>query len=146
MTVMMDFDSAKNLMRSLHDRLSQDLGVQAILGVPPRLYDHLPEDPVFPYLTYGAMRSADIGGDDTGLISHSLNLHIWSRYSGRSEGVDLLAALGRALNTERLIIQHGSVISVTIVYTDIFRAPDARTLHGILRLNITTQSDLETPS
>jgi len=58
--------------------------------------------------------------------------------------VGLLATLGRALERTELSIEDGKVISVTIVYTDVFRAPDTRTLHGILRLNITTQTELET--
>ena len=74
-----------DIARALQIMLSTDSEVRAVLGDVPRLYDHLPDNPIFPYLTYGPMRTVDIGGDETLVQTHVLTLHIWSRYSGRSE-------------------------------------------------------------
>ena len=137
-------EQAESLARAVHAALSDDPAVQFGLGgtadIPPRLYDAAPEDPVYPYLTYGALRSEDIGADDTPLAVHQMTLHLWSRYQGRAEVMALLGQLGHALDAGTLT-QAGEVAvrSATPIYSDVLRAPDGRTHHGLLRLSITTQ-------
>ena len=77
---MSQLNPAREIAKTLHALLSDDVAVQAVLGVPARLYDNPPEDPVFPYLTYGPMRSEDISADGAVMSAHTLTLHIWSRY------------------------------------------------------------------
>ena len=137
-------EQAESLARAVHAVLSDDPAVQFGLGgtadIPPRLYDAAPEDPVYPYLTYGALRSEDIGADDTPMAAHQMTLHLWSRYTGRAEVMALLGQLGHALEAGTLT-QAGEVAvrSATPIYSDVLRAPDGRTHHGLLRLSITTQ-------
>ena len=145
MTDMMNIsEQAESLARAVHAVLSDDPAVQFGLGgtadIPPRLYDAAPEDPVYPYLTYGALRSEDIGADDTPMAAHQMTLHLWSRYTGRAEVMALLGQLGHALEAGTLT-QAGEVAvrSATPIYSDVLRAPDGRTHHGLLRLSITTQ-------
>ena len=134
---------AESLAKAVHAVLQDDPAVQYGLGgtsdVPPRLYDSAPEDPVYPYLTYGALRSEDIGADDTPLASHQMTLHLWSRYTGRAEVMALLGQLGHALAADTLTEAATVAIrSSTAVYSDVLRAPDGRTHHGLLRVSITT--------
>ncbi len=134
---------AEGLANAVHAVLQASPAVQYGLGgtsdVPPRLYDSAPEDPVYPYLTYGALRSEDIGADDTALASHQMTLHLWSRYTGRAEVMALLGQLGQALNPQVLTAAATvDVRSSTAIYSDVLRAPDGRTHHGLLRLSITT--------
>jgi hypothetical protein len=136
-------EQAESLAKAVHAVLQTDPAVQYGLGgtadVPPRLYDAAPEDPVYPYLTYGALRSEDIGADETALASHQMTLHLWSRYTGRAEVMALLGQLGHALDAETLTEAASvAVRSSTAVYSDVLRAPDGRTHHGLLRLSITT--------
>ena len=144
MTDMMNIsEQAESLARAVHAVLSADPAVQFGLGgtadIPPRLYDAAPEDPVYPYLTYGALRSEDIGADDTPLAVHQMTLHLWSRYQGRAEVMALLGTIGHALDAETLTLAASvAVRSATPLYSDVLRAPDGRTHHGLLRLSITT--------
>lgn len=136
-------EQAESLAKAVHAVLQSDPAVQYGLGgtadVPPRLYDAAPEDPVYPYLTYGALRSEDIGADETALASHQMTLHLWSRYTGRAEVMALLGQLGHALDADTLTEAASvAVRSSTAVYSDVLRAPDGRTHHGLLRLSITT--------
>lgn len=135
---MSDIHQAQSLMKAIHHRLANDLMVQAVLGETPRLYDHIPEDPIYPYLTYGDMRSTDVGGDDRPMTSHTISLHIWSRYSGREEILRCLASVSQSLENGNIVLNDAHFVSANIIYTDNFRAPDGRTLHGIIRLNVTT--------
>ena len=136
---------ARKIAQTLHNLLSGDVAVQAILGAPARLYDNPPEDPIFPYLTYGPMRSSDIGGDEADIQTHTLTLHLWSRYGGRAEVIDAISAVVSALK------QHQSsrddpiqIVRSQVLYTDIFRDPDGQTLHGLIRFLLTTDQTLDT--
>lgn len=136
-------EQAEALAKAVHAVLQADPAVQYGLGgtsdIPPRLYDAAPEDPVYPYLTYGALRSEDIGADETPLAAHQMTLHLWSRYTGRAEVMALLGQVGHALAPETLTEAASvAVRSATPIYSDVLRAPDGRTHHGLLRMSITT--------
>lgn len=124
----------------LHDYLSSDMTIETIFGNPPRLYDYAPEDPVYPYLSYGTVRSEDRSGDDIEIISHTVTLHVWSRYSGRAEIVDLLTTLSERLDVIPKAQGEYRIIGLNILYTDVFRARDNRTQHGLIRLSIQTET------
>ena len=135
---MSDVQSAIEVSKAIHALLSDNTNIQAVLGLPPRLYDNPPEDPIFPYLTYGPMRSEDISADGAVINSHTLTLHIWSRYGGRAQVMEVLAAVTGALQNGELALQGVSLVRAQISYTDIFRAPDGQTLHGLIRFSLTT--------
>jgi len=133
--------SAGELAKVVHAALAVNAHMQLILGDPPRLYDSAPVDPVFPYLTYGPMRSVDIGGDGTELVSHQMSLHVWSRYQGRAEVFGSLNYIADALTAEALNTNAELVIvNVNPIYVDVLRAPDGRTMHGLLRMSFSTQT------
>lgn len=136
---MSDFNQSRAVAKAIHIALSNDVTVQNLLGDPARLYDHPPEDPIYPYLSYGPTRSEDVGGDLTPMITHSLTLHLWSRYGGREEILQCLSAVAEVLESTTLSLVDAHLVSANIVFSDHFRAPDGRTLHGLLRLNVTTQ-------
>ena len=138
---MSDINSAIDVSKAIHALLSANLSVQSVLGLPPRLYDNPPEDPVFPYLTYGPMRSEDISGDGALISAHTLTLHIWSRYGGRAQVMEVLAAVTGALQSGALTLQGAQLVRAQVSYTDIFRAPDGQTLHGLIRFSLTTDKE-----
>ena len=136
---------AESLAKAVHAVLRDNPAVRFALGgttdAPPRLYDAAPEDPVYPYLTYGALRSEEIGADDTPLASHQMTLHLWSRYMGRAEVLSLLSQTSHALQANALTAAGDIEIrSATAIYSDVLRAPDGRTQHGLLRLSFITQA------
>ncbi len=129
----------------LHDYLSQDSVIEDVFGSPARLYDYAPEDPIYPYLSYGTVRSEDRSGDDIEILSHTVTLHIWSRYSGRAEIVDLLASLSDRLEAIPKTQGDHRIAGLNILYTDVFRARDNRTQHGLIRLSVQTETlEMET--
>ena len=133
-------DSAESLLRDIHATLSASPQITAVLGDPPRAYDEVPEAPTYPYLSYGAIRSEDRSGDGESMrISHQISLHIWSRYSGRAETLDLM---GRV----QTVLEDGLPHAVVPLYADVFAAgrggqltPNTR--HGLLRLSIITETN-----
>ncbi|MEE9272462.1 MAG: DUF3168 domain-containing protein [Robiginitomaculum sp.] len=136
---MSDYNQARAVAKAIHNHLSNSQEVQSLLGNPPRLYDNPPEDPIYPYLSYGRMQSSDISGDAAPLSQHIISLHIWSRYGGRGEIFDCNAAIAAALFGASLPLGEGIAVHSNITFTDNFRAPDGRTMHGLIRLSLTTQ-------
>ncbi len=141
---MTDFNAAADVARALHMALAGDIRIQDALGFPARLYDDPPEDPLFPYLTYGPIRSEDNSADGARLTVHMMTLHVWSRYTGRAEALALMGTIAAAINSAPLTLETATLVSRHIIYTDIFRASDGLTLHGILRLRVSTDQELET--
>jgi len=135
---MSDMTAVIEVSKAIHALLSDHMGVQAVLGTPPRLYDNPPEDPIFPYLTYGPMRSEDISADGAVMSAHTLTLHIWSRYGGRAQVMEVLAAVTGALQGADISLPNINLARAQVSYTDIFRAPDGLTLHGLIRFSLTT--------
>lgn len=129
----------------LHNFLANDVAINMVFGAPPRLYDYTPEDPVYPYLTYGTVRSEDRSGDGVEILSHTVTLHVWSRYTGRAEILDLLANLSDRLENIPSAQDGHHIAGLNVIYTDVFRARDSRTQHGLIRLSIQTETlNLET--
>lgn len=114
----------------LHNAITASDTLKVTLGDPVRAFDETPEEPIYPYLTYGDMRSTDTSGDDAPQSSHQITLHVWSRYDGRSEVLTLLRTLADTLDTE---MPH----RVLPLYVDAVRARDGISFHGLLRLSIT---------
>ena len=127
-------ESARAMQTDIHSALSDNLAVTLALGDPVRAYDDPPDTPIYPYLTYGNVRSVDTSGDGAPQSTHQISLHLWSRYSGRAELLDLMRLIETALG-------EGMPQTVTPLYLDVFRAPDGITFHGLLRLSVTTAQE-----
>jgi len=126
--------AALAMQTDIHAALSDNLAVTMALGDPVRAYDDAPDTPIYPYLTYGNVRSTDTSGDGAPQSNHQISLHLWSRYSGRAELLDLMRLIETALG-------EGMPHTVTPLYLDVFRAPDGITFHGLLRLSVTTSQE-----
>ncbi len=138
---MSDLEATIVISKAIHAALSANGAVTALLGTPPRLYDNPPEDPVFPYLTYGPIRSEDISGDGAVITNHIMTLHIWSRYGGRAEAMNIVRVVTAALENTALTPGDIHLVRARTLYTDIFRAPDGQTLHGLIRFSLTTDKE-----
>lgn len=116
-----------------------DAGVKALLGDPARIYDDPPPDPVFPYVSLGRVESRAADAASVNGIEHALTLHVWSRYGGRAEALDVVAALRSALHNAPLAVSGRTLVFLFAQFADVFRSGDGRTTHGILRLRAMTE-------
>jgi len=121
--------------------LCADAGVQALLGASARVLDDPPPDPVFPYATLGRIESRPADASGAEAIEHALTLHVWSRYGGRAEALDVIGAMRAALHDQILEIEGRRAVLSYVVFTDVFRSGDGRTTHGVLRLRIVTEAE-----
>lgn len=113
--------------------------VQAALGDPARIYDDPPADPVLPYVTLGRVESRPTASSGTDALEHIVTLHGWSRYGGRAEALDVIAALRAALHNAPLEVDGRKLVLLFVTFTDVFRSGDGRTTHGVVRLRALTE-------
>ncbi|MEQ1618835.1 MAG: DUF3168 domain-containing protein [Terricaulis sp.] len=116
-----------------------DSAVKALIGDPARIYDDPPPDPVFPYVSLGRVESRVADAAGVSAIEHALTLHIWSRYGGRAETLDVIAALRAALHNAPLAVTGRTLVLLFAQFADVFRSGDGRTTHGVLRLRAITE-------
>lgn len=127
------------LAAAIRQHALADAGVKAVLGDPARLYDDPPPDPVFPYLTIGRVESRGADASGAEALEHVVTLHVWSRYGGRAEALDAIAALRAALHDAPLSVASRRLVFIFAQFADVFRAGDGRTTHGVLRLRALTE-------
>lgn len=113
--------------------------VQEALGDPARLYDDPPPDPVFPYVTLGRVENRPADASECAAIEHAVTLHVWSRYGGRAEALEVIGALRAALHDAPLDVAGRKLVFLFAQFADVFRSGDGRTTHGVLRFRALTE-------
>ncbi|MFT3726318.1 MAG: DUF3168 domain-containing protein [Terricaulis sp.] len=118
-----------------------DVGVKALLGDSARVYDDPPPDPVFPYVTLGRVETKPADANGAEALEHALTLHVWSRYGGRAEALEVVSALRAALHDASFAVEGRHLIFLFASFADVFRSGDGRTTHGVLRLRALTEEE-----
>lgn len=113
--------------------------VQALIG--DRFYDDPPPDVTFPYLTIGRVESKPVDASEREALEHGVTLHVWSRYGGRAEALEVIGALRDCLHNAALDIAERRLVLLFVLFTDVFRSGDGRTTHGIIRLRAITEPE-----
>lgn len=128
------------LAAAMREALLAHEDVKAVLGDPARVYDDPPPDPVFPYATFGRFESKPADSSGTEATEHAVTLHVWSRYGGRAEAIEAIAAMRAALHNAPLAAEGCTLVLLLAQFTDVFRSGDGRTTHGVLRLRAITEA------
>lgn len=116
-----------------------DSAVQALIA--DRFYDDPPPDVTFPYVTIGRVESRPIDASEREALEHGVTLHVWSRYGGRAEALDAIAALRGCLHNAALDVAARRLVLLFALFADVFRSGDGRTTHGVLRLKAITEPE-----
>lgn len=121
------------LQQAIFATLSNDSGVQALLGATPRIYDAVPRDSMFPYAVIGDASESDWStATETG-SEHVITIHVWSRAPGHKEAKDIAEAIRAALDGAALTITGQTLIGIRYLDTDYARASDGQTYRASLR-------------
>lgn len=126
------------LQQAVFSALSGDAGVQALVGNPARVFDHVPENTEFPYVTVGEATAVDGSTMAKDGQRHTITLHVWSRARGRKETKQVLAAIHDVLHKGALTIAGHVHAGTVFEFTDTFLDPDGLTYHGVARYRTVT--------
>lgn len=130
--------AATALRAAIHDALVADGALTAVLG-GPRVYDEVPGDAVFPYVTLGDDRIADASTGTEPGEEHQLTLHGWSRQGGHREAHEIAGALLQALDDAPLSLAGYDLVNLRFAVADIRREADGRTYHALVRFQAVTE-------
>lgn len=126
------------LQSAIHQRLTGDAGVTALLG-GPHVWDHVPRGAAHPFVTIGVSTERDWStGDDTG-AEHILTLNIWSRAPGRREADSIAAAVRHALHDQALTLTGFRLVNLRHELTEVRRDVPAEMYRGTVRLRAVTE-------
>lgn len=130
--------SSWSLQRAIYDVLVGDAAILDLLGAP-RIYDAVPDNSAFPYLTLGQSSVADWSTGSEAGEEHRLTLHVWSRAAGRREAQELMAALRAALHGRALGLDGHRLVNLRHELSDVRREPDGVTTRATLRFRAVTE-------
>ncbi|MCB1436703.1 MAG: DUF3168 domain-containing protein [Rhodobiaceae bacterium] len=128
-----------NLQKGIYDALINNAQLESLIGAG-HVYDHVPHNARFPYLTLGqsAVRDWSTGTEDG--REHLLTLHVWSRAGGTRETLDIIAAVNEVLKDVPIELPGHVLVNLRFEYADARRDPDGETVHGILRYRAVTET------
>jgi hypothetical protein len=126
------------LRAAIHDALSADGALNALLG-GPKIYDEVPREVGFPYVTLGAARVSDFSTGTEPGEEHQLTLHAWSRQGGQREAHLISGALLQALDDAPLTLSEHRLVNLRFAVADMRREADGRTYHALVRFRAMTE-------
>jgi len=130
--------AATALRAAIHDALIADAALSALLG-GPNVYDEVPRETAFPYVTLGECRVTDWSTGSEAGEEHQLTLHAWSRQGGHREAHEIAGALLQALDDAPLMLEGQHLVNLRFALADIRREADGRTYHALVRFRAVTE-------
>jgi hypothetical protein len=133
----MTIPATLSLREALVARLKADAGVAAL--VAGRVFDHVPEREVFPYVSIRATARAWDTTDDFGK-EVSVEINAWSRKEGRRECELILHALEVSLRTMApAVLTDHRLVNMTFEMADVLREEGGQTYFGYARFRAVTE-------
>lgn len=126
------------LQKVIHEALVADAAVGDLIG--DRIYDDVPEDRTFPYISFGP---TDSRFEDLTCITartETVQLDVWCRDNARLRPCkEVCDAVKNALHLADLSLTVNALVQVRVEGMRVFMDRDGLTAHGV----ITVEADLE---
>lgn len=146
----MSVDLSLAVLKSVVAKLNGDAPLAAIVG--DRIYDTVPNDVVYPYMSIPPLDSETIRFKGGFGQTHLVVLDIWSRTTGQTELRTIFGALYNIFETitpgsentgnhSGLSVVGGTVSICQIINARVINENDKRSIHGIVELSIRTRSN-----
>jgi hypothetical protein len=128
-------DAGWELQKAAFAALDGDAGLGALItGV----YDHVPPDTGFPYVTVGEATVADESTMAKDGQAHAITVHSWSRGRGRKELKQVMGEVYRILHKSSLTVTGQDFAGMMFEFADTLIDPDGLTYHGVQRFRAVT--------
>jgi len=128
------------LQTLIYETLVADADVHAF--VADRIYDNVPENREFPYVSFGSTQDDDEPLEGVTSEEHFFDIDIWDRSEGRLVIAKRIAsAVKAALHHADLSLPNPYALGlIEVESTRVLRDPDGKTAHAIL----TVRAEIET--
>lgn len=105
-----------------------------------RVYDTVPDNPVFPYVTLGEGQTIPDVADAYDGAEAYVDLHVWSRGVGWPEAKEIAKALQASLVEAPLSIASERLVGLQLEQSRYLRDPDGLTRHVAMTFRALTES------
>lgn len=118
--------------------LSQDPELETLLGGPNKIFDHVPDNKAFPYITFDPKDFTDRSSHTWRGFSAPVQIDVWYRAPGRGrlEVQKIQKRIDQLLHSQDICIEGWNIISSRIQTTGIIKDEDNVTLHGYQIINL----------
>lgn len=133
-------DSQWPVQEAIYAALRANATIKSLVGDPARVYDHVEQNPTFPFITIGESTAVPFDTKTTFGTEQTLTLHAWDRnYRGRKRVKQILKAIYDVLHDGQLTVDSNEFIYCYWEFSDTFVDPDGLTYHGVARYRVVTQ-------
>ena len=98
-----------------------------------KVFDHVPQDETFPYLTLGPTTQLPWDTKNSDGMEHTIEVHCWSQYAGQSEVKRMMAAALDAIDGVALTVIGHTLVLLQFNFGQTLNDPDGITHHGVQR-------------
>jgi uncharacterized protein DUF3168 len=111
----------------------------------PAVYEFVQQAPAsedasrFPYVVVGDTTAAEFDTDDVDGQEHTLTLHVWDRYAGRTRCRQVLDAIYNALHDQSVSVQSRHTVYCYFDGSETIPDPDVMLQHMVTRFRLVTQ-------
>lgn len=126
------------LQKAIYTALVSEPALVALVPAA-RVVDDVPHQkeggaPAFPYITIGDQSGREESADDVDISAFQVSLHVWSRAAGRSQCLQIMDAMRKALSWSKdYALEFGALVDIAYAGHETQRDADGETYHGIVR-------------
>ena len=125
--------AALPLQTAVRAKLLADSGLMDVIhGV----HDEVPENAPFPYVVVGDVTEVPDDAHDRQGLTTTIILHIWSRYRGFKQALEILGHVDRVLDREPLTVSGFEDVSIAREFSQTLRDPDPEIRHIPVRFRV----------
>lgn len=111
-------------------------GDEQLAALISGVYDHTPETARYPYVTVGLITEVPDNAHATPGVHSTVTLHIWSKYRGAKQALQILGHLDRLLDRKPLTVQGFRDVSIAHEWHETMRDPDPDIRHIPVRFRV----------
>lgn len=130
--------ASAELQTTIFETLTSDPSVLALLG-GPKVFDRVPEQATFPYLTLGRTAVMDWSTGTEDGAEHILTLHVWAKGGGKRETYEIMDKVSSRLHDSHLPLEGHQLVNLQLQFAEARQEPESATYHGILRFRAVTE-------
>lgn len=130
--------SAIFLQEWLFKSLNEQTEISALIG-KNKIFDHVPPQTSFPYITLGHSRIYDWSTSTEIGEEHFLTIHIWAKGNGRKQVLEIIGAISDTLEIEALPTTGFTLINLTSMGIEARYEDSRNTYHGVMRYRAVTE-------
>lgn len=134
----MSGNSVLAVQTALYSKLTGTSAITSLLASSSSVYSRTPDEASFPYIVIGHDTATDWDSKTFNGMDISVTIHVWSRYRGNKECLQIMGAIYDALHNQSLTVTGQNHIFTRLEYQQTTLDPDGITFHGVQRYQIVT--------